>query len=122
MSILRRLAVLGAATMMTLGLAVAPAQAASRACTNLWTPDGKGRINMCKTWTRHANGKGYYGEFWGTIHGKNTVLEAWFDGRQERIAGTGSRSSLKFNRRYERINRLYFRACKRGKACSGPWW
>jgi hypothetical protein len=119
--VLRRLAVVGTSAAMIVGLAVTPAYAA-QACTTLWTSDGSGRISICKTWTRHSDGNKHYGEFWGTLHGRNVMLQAWFDGRQENIAGTGNSSQKSFNRPYQRINRLQFRACKRSQSCTTQWW
>lgn len=119
---LRRIALIGIPLLLLVAGQATPAQAASQACTTLWPPDGKGSISICKTWTKHSGGKGYYGEYWGTMHGKNVVLEAWWDGRQERIAGTGDKSSSSFNRSYNHLERVYFRACKRQTKCSGDWW
>lgn len=121
----RTIAVFVAALAAMLGIFVAPAQAAMStrpACTTLWTSDGKGKIWICKTWTKHAKEKGYYGEYWGTIYGKNVVLQAWWDGQQSGIIGTGKSKSKTFHRSYNHLNHIYFRACKRQKKCVNNWW
>ncbi len=92
------------------------------ACKTLRTPDNEGVIDICKTWTHHSDRKGYYGTYWGTVRGRNVVLEGYFDGWQKPVFETGERPSAEFTYTYQEVEHVYFRACRPQQTCTGTWW
>ncbi|MFD8968176.1 hypothetical protein ACFV0C_24830 [Streptomyces sp. NPDC059568] len=97
----------------------APATAAAPSkCATLYTADGSGRISICWTWTKHAQGGGYYGSYSGNYYdskrdGKNLVLQAhanelpWVAVAAAQDGANGQA----FAEDYTHLSGLTFRAC-----------
>ncbi|MFI6587807.1 hypothetical protein [Embleya sp. NPDC050493] len=127
-------ALLGAVVTAT---AVVPAQAATdrpdlapfapgKKCATLYAPNGTGSIEICWTWTKHAQGAGFYGSYWGKYHDnsrdqKHLILQAkstsWNWGPVDAATQGDNAHGEPFNKDYQHLSGLTFRACISGGGC-----
>ncbi|MFF1699352.1 hypothetical protein ACFVXC_37965 [Streptomyces sp. NPDC058257] len=92
----------------------------------LWTSNRAGQINIHWDWKSSADGKSYYGSFWGKFYdhkkdGKYVLLQAKWKGQDWTTIRTAANGE-DFRGDYSKLNGLNFRACLQGGNCGAPAW
>ncbi|OKK08174.1 hypothetical protein AMK26_03895 [Streptomyces sp. CB03234] len=93
----------------------------------LRTSNGAGSVRVKWTWHSSANGKSYYGSFWGTFYDhapkdkKYVLLQAKWQGKGWTTIRTAAKGGT-FSGDYSGLKGLNFRACLQGGKCGAPAW
>ncbi|WP_432134591.1 MULTISPECIES: hypothetical protein [unclassified Streptomyces] len=114
------------ATSSAASVSAAAAAASGRADRTLWTSNGAGSIAVHWDWKRSADGRTYYGSFWGTFYdhkkdGKYVLLQAKWKGRGWTTIRSAAYGGT-FKGDYSKLSGLNFRACLQGGHCGAAAW
>ncbi|GAA4900875.1 hypothetical protein ACFPM3_27395 [Streptomyces coeruleoprunus] len=105
---------------------VTAAASSGKASRTLWTSNRAGEIRITWDWKRSADGRTYYGSFWGTFHDhkidkKYVLLQAKWQGQGWTTIRTAAKGES-FKGDYSKLKGLNFRACLQGGHCGTPAW